>query len=163
MTDEAPETLLTLTADIVSAHVSNNSVAVGDLPRLIGDVHAALSGLGREATPAPEDRAPAVSVRSSVKPDFIVCLEDGKKMKMLKRHLATDHQMTPADYRAKWSLPASYPMVAPNYSEARRGLAHQIGLGRKKGEERPLKASGAPAKRGHTKSRKPEADSSAEG
>ena len=133
MAEETQEALLTLTADIVTAHVSNNSVAVGDLPRLIGNVHAALSGLQGGAVEVVVEQTPAVSVRSSVKPDFIVCLEDGKKMKMLKRHLMTDHKMTPTDYRAKWQLAPSYPMVAPNYSEARRGLAHKIGLGRKRG------------------------------
>jgi predicted transcriptional regulator len=132
MTDQTRETLLALTADIVAAHVSNNSVAVSDLPQLIGNVHAALGGLGGGKAAEPIEQAPAVSVRSSVKPDYIICLEDGKKMKMLKRHLMTEHQMTPAEYRAKWELPPSYPLVAPNYSEARRGLAHKIGLGRKR-------------------------------
>ncbi|MGE3747467.1 MAG: MucR family transcriptional regulator [Sphingomonadaceae bacterium] len=126
------ETLITLTADIVSAHVSNNSVAVSDLPSLIQNVHGALSGLGQVA-PAPEVKPePAVSIRSSVKPDFIVCLEDGKKLKMLKRHLMTHYQMTPEQYRAKWGLPADYPMVAPNYAEQRRTLAKKIGLGTKR-------------------------------
>ena len=114
------ETLITLTADIVSAHVSNNSVAVSDLPPLIQNVHSALRGLG-QAAPAPEVKLePAVSIRASVKPDYIVCLEDGKKLKMLKRHLMTHYQMTPEQYRAKWSLPSDYPMVAPNYAEQRR-------------------------------------------
>ena len=123
MADENDDTLITLTADIVAAHVSNNSVAVSDLPMLIGNVHAALAGLGGSA-PAPEPApTPAVSVRASIKPDHIVCLEDGKKMKMLKRHLSTDHGMTPADYRAKWGLAKDYPMVAPNYAETRRALA----------------------------------------
>jgi predicted transcriptional regulator len=130
MAELALEALLTLTADIVAAHVSNNPVAVGDLPRLIGDVYAALGGLGVKAEPVQLQR-PAVSVRSSVKPDFIVCLEDGKKLLMMKRHLKTDHQMTPSQYRAKWQLSSDYPMVAPNYSERRRTLAHQIGLGRR--------------------------------
>ena len=126
------ETLITLTADIVSAHVSNNSVAVNDLPQLIQNVHNALSGLGT-AAPEPEARPePAVSVRASVKPDYIVCLEDGKKLKMLKRHLMTHYQMTPEQYRAKWNLPADYPMVAPNYAEQRRSLAKKIGLGTKR-------------------------------
>jgi predicted transcriptional regulator len=126
------ETLITLTADIVSAHVSNNSVAVSDLPSLIQNVHGALSGLGQVA-PAPEVKPePAVSIRSSVKPDFIVCLEDGKKLKMLKRHLMTHYQMTPEQYRSKWGLPADYPMVAPNYAEQRRTLAKKIGLGTKR-------------------------------
>jgi predicted transcriptional regulator len=123
------ETLITLTADIVSAHVSNNSVAVADVPGLIQNVHGALIQLGT-SEPEPEVRQEAaVSVRSSVKPDYIVCLEDGKKLKMLKRHLMTHYQMTPEQYRAKWNLPADYPMVAPNYAEQRRTLAKKIGLG----------------------------------
>ncbi len=126
------ETLITLTADIVSAHVSNNSVAVNDLPQLIQNVHTALIGLGG-ASAAPEVRPePAVSVRSSIKPDYIVCLEDGKKLKMLKRHLMTHYQMTPDEYRQKWGLSADYPMVAPNYAEQRRTLAKKIGLGTKR-------------------------------
>lgn len=133
----ADEGLLTLTADIVSAHVGNNSVAVSDLPGLISKVYDALSGLDNtveEATPVKE---PAVSVRASIKPDYIVCLEDGKKLKMLKRHLMTHYQLTPADYRAKWNLPIDYPMVAPNYAAQRKELALKIGLGRKKGEAAP--------------------------
>ena len=129
--NELTETLITLTADIVSAHVSNNSVAVNDLPQLIANVHSALSGLGErteEPQPKPE---PAVSIRSSIKPDYIVCLEDGKKLKMLKRHLMTHYQMTPDQYRQKWGLGADYPMVAPNYAEQRRMLAKSIGLGTK--------------------------------
>jgi predicted transcriptional regulator len=123
------DAVIAFTADIVSAHVSNNSVAVGDLPALIQNVHAALAGLGRE-TPAPEQkREPAVSVRASVKPDYIICLEDGKRLKMLRRHLLINYQMTPEQYRAKWSLPLDYPMVAPNYTEQRRTLAKKIGLG----------------------------------
>lgn len=127
------EMLITLTADIVAAHVSNNSVAVSDLPTLIGNVHSALAGLGG-ATVVPEVRQePAVSIRASIKPDYIICLEDGKKLKMLKRHLMTHYKMTPDDYRAKWNLPADYPMVAPNYAEQRRSLAKKIGLGTKRG------------------------------
>ena len=129
MHTDLQDTLITLTADIVAAHVSNNSVAVADLPVLISNVHGALTGLGNP-TEQPELRQePAVSVRSSIKPDFIVCLEDGKKLKMLKRHLMTHYQMTPEQYRAKWNLPADYPMVAPNYAEQRRTLAKKIGLG----------------------------------
>jgi predicted transcriptional regulator len=123
------ETLITLTADIVSAHLSNNSVTVSEVPGLIQNVHGALVQLGN-AAPEPEVRQePAVSVRSSVKPDYIVCLEDGKKLKMLKRHLMTHYNLTPEQYRAKWNLPADYPMVAPNYADQRRNLAKKIGLG----------------------------------
>lgn len=132
MSDQADtnEMLVTLTADIVAAHVSNNSVAISDLSLLINNVHAALSGLG--SAPVVEEKlVPAVSIRTSVKPDFIVCLEDGKKLKMLRRHLMTHYGMTPDDYRAKWGLPADYPMVAPNYAEKRRALAKEIGLGTK--------------------------------
>ena len=126
------ETLIALTADIVSAHVSNNSVAVSDLPLLIQNVHNALSSLGDEVVEPEVKQEPAVSIRSSIKPDYIVCLEDGKKLKMLKRHLMTHYQMTPEQYRAKWNLPADYPMVAPNYAEQRRSLAKKIGLGTKR-------------------------------
>ncbi len=129
---EMQETLITLTADIVSAHVSNNSVAVNDLPTLIQNVHGALTGLGGRAEEPAAKPEPAVSVRSSVKPDYIVCLEDGKKLKMLKRHLMTHYSMTPDEYRQKWSLNADYPMVAPNYAEQRRSLAKKIGLGTKR-------------------------------
>jgi predicted transcriptional regulator len=130
--DNSNETLITLTADIVSAHVSNNSVAVNDLPMLIQNVHNALSGLGGRAQEPEVKQEPAVSVRSSIKPDYIVCLEDGKKLKMLKRHLMTHYQMTPEEYRQKWGLSADYPMVAPNYAEQRRTLAKKIGLGTKR-------------------------------
>ena len=134
--ENAEDTLLTLTADIVAAHVSNNSVAVNDLPNLIQNVHAALSGIaGNGAAPEPKPE-PKVSIRSSVKPDYIVCLEDGKKLKMLKRHLATHYQMTPEQYRQKWGLSADYPMVAPNYAEQRRTLAKSIGLGTKRRRNR---------------------------
>ena len=126
------ETLIALTADIVSAHVSNNSVAVSDLPVLIQNVHNALSSLGDDLVEPEVKQEPAVSIRASIKPDFIVCLEDGKKLKMLKRHLMTHYQMTPEQYRAKWNLPADYPMVAPNYAEQRRSLAKKIGLGTKR-------------------------------
>jgi len=129
--DEMQETLITLTADIVAAHVSNNSVAVSDLPLLINNVHGALAGLGGPAPVVEVKQEPAVSIRSSIKPDYIVCLEDGKKLKMLKRHLMTHYQMTPDQYRSKWNLAADYPMVAPNYAEQRRTLAKKIGLGTK--------------------------------
>lgn len=130
------ETLITLTSDIVAAHVSNNNVAVEDVPALITTVYDALAGLG--GTPQVEEAKPepAVSVRASVKKDHLVCLEDGKKMKMLKRHLMTEHGMTPDDYRQRWGLAADYPMVAPDYAETRRDLAVKIGLGRKPGQKR---------------------------
>jgi predicted transcriptional regulator len=128
------EALITLTADIVSAHVSNNSVAAGDIAGLVSSVHAALSSLGGTAAAAsePARREPAVSVRSSVKPDAIVCLVCGAKNKMLKRHLSTAHGLTPAEYRAEFDLKGDYPMVAPNYSEQRANLARSIGLGTKR-------------------------------
>jgi len=131
-TAEDQSLLTTLTADIVSAHVANNSVAVPDVSALIGNVYAALAGLGKATATAEIPHEPAVSIRASVKPEYLVCLEDGKKLKMLKRHLMTHYQMTPDDYRTKWQLPASYPMVAPAYAEKRRTLAKQIGLGRKR-------------------------------
>lgn len=126
---ESLELLATLTADIVSAHASNNSVKAAELPALISNVYAALSASGQPAVAAPATLIPAVSIRSSIKPDYIVCLEDGKQLKMMKRHLMTAYGMTPDDYRAKWGLPADYPMVAPNYAEVRSALAKKIGLG----------------------------------
>ena len=135
----ADEALLTLTADIVAAHVSNNSVAVNDLPNLIQNVHSALSGIsGQPAAPEAKPE-PKVPIRSSVKPDYLVCLEDGKRLKMLKRHLMTHYQMTPDQYRQKWGLAADYPMVAPNYAEQRRSLAKSIGLGTKRRKSRAAK------------------------
>jgi len=128
---EQRSALVTLTADIVSAHVANNSVAVAELPLLIRNVHGALNSLGKNEEVQTVRQEPAVSVRASVKPDYLICLEDGKKLKMLKRHLMTHYQMSPAEYRVKWNLRADYPMVAPNYAEQRRNLARKIGLGRK--------------------------------
>jgi predicted transcriptional regulator len=122
-----------LTAKIVSAYVSNNTVAASDIPALINQVHAALarvSGDGGEATVEP--LKPAVSVKKSITPEHIVCLEDGKKFKSLKRHLRTQYNMTPEQYRDKWNLPADYPMVAPNYAAARSQLAKQMGLGQQR-------------------------------
>jgi len=127
------EELLTLTADIVSSHLSNNSVAVADVPALIQSVYEALNKAGQPAQAETPKAEPAVSIRTSVKPDYIVCLEDGKKLKMLKRYLRTNYDMSPEDYRSKWGLPRDYPMVAPNYAEQRRGLAQKIGLGRRPG------------------------------
>lgn len=133
------ETLITLASDIVAAHVSNNSVSVDDLPALISSVYGALAGLGKTVVVEAVRPEPAVSIRASIKPDYIVCLEDGKKLKMLKRHLMTHYQMTPDDYRRRWGLPADYPMVAPNYAEKRRELAKKIGLGRKPTDKRGRK------------------------
>jgi len=138
-TNDSNEMLITLTADIVAAHVSNNSVAVSDLPSLISNVHGALAGLSSGGSAPEVALEPAVPVRSSVKRDYIVCLEDGKKLKMLKRHLMTHYGMTPDDYRAKWGLAADYPMVAPAYAEQRRDLAKAIGLGRAPGSGRKRK------------------------
>lgn len=134
--------LLELTAEIVSAHVSNNTVASGDVSGLIQSVFQALSRTVQPEVSEPVKQEPAVSVRSSVKPEYIVCLEDGAKLKMLKRYLRTNFNMSPEEYRAKWGLPKDYPMVAPNYAEQRRALARQIGLGRKKAE--PAKAARKP-------------------
>lgn len=133
-TSEANDHLIGLTADIVSAHVANNTIEPNKLPDLIASVHTALTGLGTDKAPTPEEAPePAVSIRASIKPDYIVCLEDGKKLKMLKRYLRTNFDISPEEYRARWNLPADYPMVAPNYAEKRRTLAKQIGLGRKPG------------------------------
>ena len=126
-----PERLQNLTADIVAAHVSNNTVAISDLPQLIANVYGALSNLVG-VDKAEEKPEPKVPIRSSIRPDYIVCLEDGKRLKMLKRHLATHYQLTPQQYRERWGLPADYPMVAPNYAEQRRTLAKSIGLGTKR-------------------------------
>ncbi|MGH7106237.1 MAG: MucR family transcriptional regulator [Acetobacteraceae bacterium] len=122
--------VLGLTAQIVSAHVSNNSVAPDALPALIQDVYRTLAGVGKESAPA-EKPQPAVPVKRSVFPDYIVCLEDGKKLKMLKRHLKTAYNMSPEQYRERWGLPAEYPIVAPNYTRHRSSLAKKIGLGTK--------------------------------
>ncbi|MEP9380210.1 MucR family transcriptional regulator [Aquabacter sp. CN5-332] len=135
-----------LSADIVSAYVSNNSVAASDLPALIGSIHAALKGLSSAPAAAAEPQQPAVSIRKSVTPDFIICLEDGKQFKSLKRHLRTAYDMTPEQYRAKWNLPADYPMVAPAYAAARSELAKKMGLGQQR-RNAVVKAA-VPAKRG---------------
>jgi predicted transcriptional regulator len=139
----ADETLLDHVADIVSAHVSNNSVSANDLPGLIQSVYASLAALGQAPEPVEEKLTPAVSVRASVKPDAVTCLDCGARMKMLKRHLGTDHGMTPAEYRARWNLPADYPMVAPDYAAKRKELAVRIGLGRKPGQKPKPKAETA--------------------
>ncbi|WP_367187018.1 MucR family transcriptional regulator [Neomegalonema sp.] len=125
---------LELTAEIVAAHVANNSVPVADLPALIQSVFHTLANLGEESVVVveeiQEELKPVVPIKKSVTPDYIICLEDGKKLKMLKRHLKTAYNMSPDDYRARWGLPADYPMVAPNYAQKRQELAKRIGLGR---------------------------------
>ncbi|MFL6797693.1 MAG: MucR family transcriptional regulator [Xanthobacteraceae bacterium] len=130
-------TFIELTASIVSAYVSNNSVPSADLPALIGQIHSALTrvsnGSGEIIGDAPK---PAVSLKKSITPDYIICLDDGKKFKSLKRHLRSQYNMTPEQYREKWALPADYPMVAPNYAAARSHLAKQMGLGQQRRRRR---------------------------
>jgi predicted transcriptional regulator len=121
--------LLALTTEIVAAHVSNNTVSVGDLPQLINQVYNSLANIGNVPAMPPERPQPAVPVKKSVHPDYIICLEDGKKLKMLKRHLKTAYNMTPEAYRERWGLSTDYPMVAPNYARQRSRLAKEIGLG----------------------------------
>ena len=125
--------LVELTADVVSAYVSNNSVVANDLPTVINDVYEALSkASAKAALPIKEELKPAVAIKKSVMPDYIVCLEDGKKFKSLKRHLRTHYDLTPEEYREKWGLPHDYPMVAPNYAAARSALAKKMGLGQRR-------------------------------
>ena len=127
--------VLRMAVDIVAAYVSNNTVPAAQVPEVINTVYGSLSSLDGGAQATPEPAKPAVSVRRSVTPDYIVCLEDGKKLKMLKRHLRAAYDMSPEEYRAKWGLPADYPMVAPNYAAQRSAFAKKIGLGRKKGQK----------------------------
>lgn len=130
MTDDSID-MISLSADLVAAYVSNNPLPVSDLPGLIAATHAALLGLGKDAQPIPEKLVPAVSIKKSITPDAIICLEDGRAFKSLKRHLSVKYDLTPEQYRAKWGLPPDYPMTAPNYAEARSQLAKSLGLGRK--------------------------------
>lgn len=148
------ETLITLTSDIVAAHVSNNNVTTDEVSTLISNVYKALAGLGAPEAPVVEAAKPAVSARASVKRDKVICMDCGMELQMLKRHLMTHHGMTVDDYRAKWGLSSDHPIVAPNYAERRRDLAKKIGLGRKPGTKMPKKAAApakAPAKRGRPK------------
>ena len=146
MDETNSQTIVEKTSEIVAAFVSNNETPPADLPVLIQAVYRALSGISG-AAPEPEARKePAVSIRRSVTPDHLVCLEDGRKFKSLKRHLRTKYDMSPEDYRAKWGLPKDYPMVAPSYAAARSALAKNMGLG--KGGRQPPKAAGGRAKRG---------------
>ena len=143
MPDENPKTVpqsdvLRMAVDIVSAYVGNNPVAANEVPNIINTVYGSLSSLnGKGAMGGVEPPKPAVSIRRSVTPDYIICLDDGKKLKMLKRHLRAAYNMTPDEYRVKWNLPADYPMVAPNYARQRSNFAKKIGLGRKKGQKAP--------------------------
>lgn len=131
--DSGGSDLVALTAEIVSAYVSNNTVVATDLPGLIRDVHDALNRVtANEPLPEQEELRPAIAVRRSVTPDYIICLEDGKKFKSLKRHLRTHYKMSPEEYRTKWKLPNDYPMVAPNYAATRSQLAKRMGLGTRK-------------------------------
>ena len=133
MPDSSSTNYVELAADIVSAYVSNNSVASSDLPALIGDIHGALVRVGSgTAEVQSEALKPAVPIKKSITPDYIVCLDDGKKFKSLKRHLRTQYDMTPEEYRERWSLPPDYPMVAPNYAHARSQLAKKMGLGQQR-------------------------------
>ena len=133
MNDKVPNSYIELTAGIVSAYVSNNSVAAGDISSLISQVHTALLRISNGQSEIPVDLVkPAIAVKKSITPDYIICLEDGKKFKSLKRHLRTQYNMTPEQYRDKWGLPADYPMVAPNYAAARSQLAKQMGLGQQR-------------------------------
>lgn len=129
---DGPDKLIELTANIVSAYVGNNSVQSGDIPALINEIHAALRRVNSGGGPAAEPPKPAIPVKKSITPEYLVCLEDGKKFKSLKRHLRTQYNMTPEQYREKWSLPPDYPMVAPNYAAARSQLARQMGLGQQR-------------------------------
>jgi predicted transcriptional regulator len=138
--------LLELTAHIVSAYVEKNRLPVSGLPDLIASVSASISGLGQPVTPVAAPLVPAVNPKKSVTPDYIICLEDGKKFKSLKRHLGVHFNLTPDAYRAKWGLPSDYPMVAPNYAASRSQLAKSIGLGRKAAPVPPPKAKGRKAK-----------------
>jgi len=123
--------LLTMTANVVAAYVSNNTVTEGDLSKVIRGVYDTLASVGSPGEPVKERPAPAVPIKKSVTPDYVICLEDGKKLKMLKRHLKTSYDLTPDQYRERWGLPADYPMVAPNYAKQRSRLARKIGLGTK--------------------------------
>lgn len=141
--------LLSLSAMVVASYVQHNSLPQADLAALIANTHSALSGLGKE--PAPSSQAatkptPAVPIKKSITPEFLICLDDGKKFKSLRRHLRTAYDMSPEDYRAKWGLPPDYPMVAPSYAEARSALAKSMGLGQQR-RKAPTPAAEAPAKK----------------
>ena len=136
----APDETRKLTVQIVAAHVAHNNVAASDLPALIDQVYKALNGLGKPVEPVQERPQPAVPIKKSVTPDYLICLEDGKKLKMLKRHLQSAYNMTPDQYRDRWGLPPDYPMVAPNYASQRSALAKTIGLGTRRAGAAPAPA-----------------------
>jgi predicted transcriptional regulator len=139
MSEENRAEYIELAADIVSAYVSNNSLPPAELPGLISDIYASLVNITQVTVEEPpEPQKPAVPIKRSVTPDYIVCLEDGKQFKSLKRHLRTQYNLTPDEYREKWGLPADYPMVAPNYAKARSELAKEMGLGQQRRKRRPL-------------------------
>ena len=144
---QQPSNYLQLAADIVSAFVSNNSVPATDLPALIGNIHDALNRVasGSPQQAVEEPKAPAVPIKKSVQPDYIVCLDDGKRFKSLKRHLRTVYNLTPDQYRAKWGLAADYPMAAPNYAATRSELAKRLGLGQQRQRSEPVQAEPQPA------------------
>jgi len=144
-TEAQNASLIELTADIASAYVGNNVVAASDLPGLIQNIFGALTGVGAPVEKLVEPQTPAVSIKKSITDDHLICLEDGRKFKSLKRHLRTKYNLSPEDYRAKWGLPKSYPMVAPAYAAARSNLAKQMGLGQ--GGRQPAKSKGATVKR----------------
>ncbi|HEV7368534.1 MucR family transcriptional regulator [Arenibaculum sp.] len=148
MQEHKPKSLVELTTQIVAAYAGQHSCPAQDLPGIISTVYSSLAKLGQPEEPVAEQKPPAVSIKKSVTPDYIVCLEDGKKLKMLKRHLRTTYGMTPDEYRAKWGLPRDYPMVAPNYAQRRSEFAKSIGLGRSRKAPEPPPA---PAKRGRKK------------
>ena len=155
MEESAQSDLIDLTADIVSAYVTNHSVPAGDLPSLIAEVHGALMRThSGHNEPEPEPLKPAVSVKKSVHTDYLICLEDGKKFKSLKRHLRTQYDLSPDDYRAKWGLPPDYPMVAPNYAQARSDLAKSMGLGQQRRKAAPAPEPVKAAKGGRKKAAK---------
>jgi predicted transcriptional regulator len=134
--DSSPADLLRMTAEVAAAYVSNNTLAAADLTEVIKTIYASLQSLERSEGVATTSQKPMVPIKKSVTPEYIICLEDGKRLKMLKRHLRTAYRMTPEEYRAKWGLPADYPMVAPNYAEQRSVFAKRIGLGRKPGSKK---------------------------
>jgi predicted transcriptional regulator len=135
----APANFIELAADIVSAYVTKNSLPTSELPNLIKEVHSALMRVGNGAAEPVDTPKPAISVRKSITPDFLICLDDGKKFKSLKRHLRTHYNLTPEQYREKWGLPSDYPMVAPNYAKARSELAKEMGLGQQRRKRRPAR------------------------